>query len=75
MTTNRGTRVSGVPITEWPGVRDASRQLDVCAPYVNRLIHRQRLRAVRTRIGWLVDPDSLAAYEAARRARLEKRSA
>lgn len=54
---------------DWPAIRDAQRRLDVSAVYVGRLIREQRIRAVRTRLGWLIAPDSLAAFEAERAAR------
>ncbi len=54
---------------DWPAVRDVMRQLDLSQPYITKLIHRQRLAAVRTRLGWLVDPDSVRAFDAHRQAR------
>jgi len=53
-------------MADWPAVRDVGRQLDLSLPYVNHLIHRQQLSGVRTRLGWLVDPESVRAYEAQR---------
>jgi excisionase family DNA binding protein len=60
---------------DWPAVRDAMRLLGVSNVYVLKLIRQQRIRAARTRLGWLLDPSSLAAFEAERAARLRKRSA
>jgi hypothetical protein len=62
-------------VAEWVAIRDVVRQLDVSQPYVNRLIHQQRLHAIRTRLGWLVDPVSVAAFERQREGRQRKRSA
>jgi hypothetical protein len=56
----------------WPTVRDVAKQLDVSPVYVNRLVYTGRLVAVRTRLGFLIDPASLAAFEAARLARLAR---
>jgi excisionase family DNA binding protein len=61
--------MSPVEIIEWPNVRDVAQQLNVSAPYVNRLIHLGRLQAVRTRLGFLVNPESAATFDAARAAR------
>jgi excisionase family DNA binding protein len=60
---------------DWPVVRDAVRELDVSSAYVARLIRDRRIRAVRTRLGYLIDPASLAAFAAERIARQRKRSA
>jgi excisionase family DNA binding protein len=63
--------------SDWPAVRDAMRTLDVSDTYVARLIRQGRIRAVHTRLGYLIDPESLAAFAAERttRARLMKRGA
>ena len=59
----------------WPSVRDVVRETRLSQAYINQMIHAGRLHAVRTRLGWLVDPASVAAFEAERAARLRKRSA
>jgi hypothetical protein len=56
-------------IASWPSVRDVTRQLDLSQVYVNRLISRGVIHAVRTRIGWLVDPESVRVYASERAAR------
>ncbi len=61
-------------VAEWPSVRDVVRELDLSQVYVNRLVRLGRLRAVRTRLGWLVDPASVAAFETERAARKAARS-
>jgi hypothetical protein len=65
--------MTGAEIATWPGTRE----LDVSQAYVNMLIHADppRLRAVRTRLGWLIDPASVAAFKAERERRQQKRSA
>lgn len=45
----------------WPSVRDVARDLDVTPAWVMRLIKRGQMRAVQTRLGKLVDPESVAA--------------
>jgi hypothetical protein len=64
-------------ITTWPAVRDVVRDAGISQGYVSQLIHANlpRLRAVRTRLGWLVDPASVAAFKAERGARQRERSA
>jgi hypothetical protein len=59
------------PVAEWPAVRDVVRELDLSQVYINRLVRQGRLRAVRTRLGWLVDPKSVRAYA---QERAEKRA-
>lgn len=61
-------------VIEWPATRDVARRLDVSHVYVNRLIHSGQVRAVRTRLGWLLDPESVAAYEAQREKRRRRSS-
>lgn len=67
--------MSPVSIVSWPNVRDVANQLSVSAVYVNYLIHAGKLTAVRTRLGFLVDPDSASDFEAKRKARMRKVSA
>jgi hypothetical protein len=62
-------------IAMWPAVRDVVWRLDLSQPYINRLIRLGRLRAVRTRLGFLVDPESVAAFEAERARRQKGRVA
>jgi hypothetical protein len=62
-----GTSISEV--IDWPSARDVSRSLDISVPYVYLLIRSGRLATVQTRLGQLVNPESVAAFEAARRAR------
>jgi hypothetical protein len=56
-------------IATWPAVRDVVRELGLSQCYINQLIHGGRLDAVRTRLGWLVDPKSVMAFAAEREAR------
>jgi ribosomal protein S13 len=58
-------------LAEWPSVRDVVRELDLSQPYVNRLVRSGALRGIRTRLGWLVDPDSVKTYA---RQRAERRA-
>jgi hypothetical protein len=53
----------------WPAVRDAMRVTTLSQARISQLIHSGRLRAVRTRLGWLINPTSLAALQAERAAR------
>jgi hypothetical protein len=59
----------------WPSVRDVAREMDVTVGYIFQLVHAKppRLRAVRTRIGWLLDPTSVATFKAQRMARQQQR--
>lgn len=50
----------------WPSARDAARRLDYSVMHISRLVRSGKLQAVRTRIGWLIDPESVAAYEVER---------
>jgi excisionase family DNA binding protein len=67
--------VSITDVALWPTIRDVGRYLDVSAAHVHRLMAAGKLEAVRTRLGWLVNPASVAAYEATRPARKLARSA
>jgi hypothetical protein len=69
-TTLRGTK----NVVEWPAVRDVMRDVGISQAYVSRLIKAGRLHAVKTRLGWLLDPDSVAAFQAERAARLRART-
>lgn len=61
-------------IVNWLACRDVMRRLDVSQPYVHRLIHQERLRAVRTRLGYLVDPESVDTFETERAERAERKA-
>lgn len=56
------TSDDSAPVQEWPSIRDAAETLHMAAPSVWRLIQTKHLDAVRTRLGYLVDPASVAAY-------------
>lgn len=53
-----------VEFAKWPSARDAARQLGYSVMHISRLVRSGKLHAVRTRVGWLIDPESVAAYEA-----------
>jgi hypothetical protein len=53
----------------WPSVRDIVRSEGLSQTYISQLIKAGKLRAVKTRLGWLLDPDSVAAFQANRQGR------
>jgi hypothetical protein len=55
-------------VMSWPAVRDVVGETHLSATYVLRLIKTGRLDAVRTRLGLLVDPASVARLQAERKA-------
>jgi excisionase family DNA binding protein len=59
-------------IAEWPAARDVQIRLGYSGPHVNRLVRQGKLRAIRTRLGWLIDPQSVEAFAAARSAAQRK---
>jgi hypothetical protein len=61
-----------VDVVAWPAVRDVVRETQLSQTRISQLIHTGRLRAVRTRLGWLVDPESVVVFEAERAARRQK---
>jgi hypothetical protein len=61
--------VAGTDVVTWPAVRDVVRETGLSQAWISQLIHAGRLHAVRTRLGWLLDPASVAAFEAERAAR------
>jgi hypothetical protein len=67
----RGT----IDVAEWPAVRDVVRDIGISQGYVSRLIKSGQLDAMKTRLGWLLDPASVAAFQAKREARQRARSA
>jgi excisionase family DNA binding protein len=67
--------VSPIDAATWPNVRDVAKQLDVSAVYAWRLIRLGRLQAVKTRNGFLIDPQSVVAFAAQRTARAQRWSA
>jgi hypothetical protein len=47
----------------WPAVRDVVRETGLSQCYVNMLIHQGKIDAARTRLGWLISPESVAAFQ------------
>ncbi|HEV2460730.1 MAG TPA: hypothetical protein VGS80_20440 [Ktedonobacterales bacterium] len=66
-------RMTVEQIARWPAVRDVVRELGLIPCYVNTLINEHRIDAVRTRLGWLVNPESVARFKAEREARQQRR--
>jgi hypothetical protein len=62
-------------IVNWPAVRDVQARLGYSGVHVNRLIRTGRLHAVRTRLGYLVDPASVEDFAVARDAQRAKQHA
>lgn len=58
-----------VPVQDWPSIRDAAQTLALAVPTVWRLIQDEKIDATRTRLGYLVNPASVAAYAEQRRVR------
>jgi len=55
-------------VTTWPAVRDVVRETGLSQARISQLVRAGSLHAVRTRLGWLIDPQSVAALQAARAA-------
>jgi hypothetical protein len=53
-----------VEIANWAAARDVQARLGFSGPYVNKLVRTGRLHAVKTRLGWLIDPQSVEAFAA-----------
>lgn len=58
----------------WPSVADVVRQVGISQGYVSRLLKAGKLHGYKSRLGWLLDPASVAEYAAAREARLRERA-
>ena len=56
-------------IANWPKLRDVQERLGYAHPYTLGLLRAGRLRGVRTRLGWLIDPASVEEFIAERAAR------
>ena len=53
-------------VLEWPSITDAAKQLKVSRARADVLVAIGKLRVVHCKLGALVDPASLAEYEATR---------
>ncbi|HEX9412828.1 MAG TPA: helix-turn-helix domain-containing protein [Ktedonobacterales bacterium] len=49
-------------VLSWPSTADASRELNVSPNRVHQLIRAGKLRVVVCRLGYLIDPASIAEY-------------
>ena len=58
-------------ISSWLTTMDTARRLGTSESYVRLLRDAGRLQAVRTRLGWLVDPVSVERLAAARAGRAD----
>jgi excisionase family DNA binding protein len=54
-------------IAEWVSVHDAALRLGIARLSVREAIERGRIRAVRTRLGYLIDPESVEDFARTRR--------
>lgn len=63
----------GQDITRWLRTGQVARRLDATGAYVNGLIRRGQLVAVRTPLGYLVEPESVEAFLADRERRRQER--
>jgi len=61
--------MTGVEVVTWPSITDVTRQAGISPTRVRQLIAAGRLRAVKTQLGYLIDPDSLSQWQAYRAAR------
>jgi hypothetical protein len=52
----------------WPAVRDVMRETGLSQSRISQLIRAGSLHAVKTRLGWLIDPESVATLQAERAA-------
>jgi hypothetical protein len=62
-------------LARWPSVADVCRDEQVTFAYVYRLLHRGTLAGIHTRVGWLLDPQSVAAWAVSRHRKEESPSA
>jgi excisionase family DNA binding protein len=63
----RGSRTAaGADVTRWLSPAEAARRLGVSVQSVQDWVDAGRLRAIRTSLGRLVDPSSIAELSAAR---------
>lgn len=65
--------MSNPDLLNWLTVREVTRRLDMSQQYIISLIQTNRLHAIRTKLGWLVDPASVEAFEQERAAKQEKK--
>lgn len=56
-------------IADWLTVTEAARALSISPNYARTLATRNKLVAIRTHLGWLVDPASVEAYQPKRKPR------
>lgn len=62
---------SSPDVASWLNVRDPGKALDLSVGYIHVLMRMGKLRGVRTRAGWLIDPRSVAELKAERATRTE----
>ena len=56
-------------VRTWPSIRDVAFEARLSQARILQLIHNGTLHAALTRLGWLVNPESAAAWLAQREAR------
>jgi hypothetical protein len=74
MRSPKGAQAVVIDAATWPAVRQLTQRWDVSQVYVNRLIRDGRLAAVRTPLGYFVNPASADAYERERAERATART-
>jgi excisionase family DNA binding protein len=46
-------------LEDWIGPGEAATRIGVSRQWVHKLLEERRLRAVKTRAGWIIDPDDV----------------
>jgi excisionase family DNA binding protein len=59
-------------ISAWPAIKTVAHRLNLSKTYIAMLLDEGKLRGVKTELGWLIDPDSVDAYEGAREAKRQE---
>lgn len=62
-------------IADWLTVAEVARALNLSAPYTRELVTRKKFTAIRTHLGWLIDPASVEAYQPKRKPRGPRKAA
>lgn len=62
-------QIADTPWMTWPTVREASYALNCTTKTIYTLLGSGRLSGVKTRLGWLVDPQSIEARRLARQSK------
>lgn len=66
-------KINLMELEDWHSVQSAREELGLSRQGIRNMLERGELLGIKTRIGWLIDPDSVRAFALLQRDEVERR--